>query len=54
MTPLTPKRLVVEIDHDGHGITGIVRDPDGGSVDFLGWLGLAAAIEQLAARPRAA
>lgn len=54
MTPPTSKRLVVEIDHDGHSIAGTVRDPHGGSIDFIGWLGLAAAIEELAAGPRAA
>ena len=54
MTPPIPKRLLVELDHDGHTITGRVRDPDGGSVDFFGWLGLAAAIEELAERPKAA
>ena len=52
MTPPTPMRLVVELDHDGEGIAGQVRDPTGSSVPFSGWLGLAAAIEQLAP-PRA-
>ncbi len=54
MTPPTPRRLLVELDHDGHSIAGRVRDPEGGSIDFLGWLGLAAAIEELAERPQAA
>ncbi len=49
MTPPTPTRLVVELEHDGHTIAGVVRDPAGGSADFFGWLGLAAAIEELAA-----
>ena len=58
MTPPSPTRLVVELDHDGDGIAGRVRGPGDASIDFSGWVGLAAAIEQLAAsarvRPRAA
>ena len=54
MTPPTLKRLVVELDHDGHSIAGYVRDPAGTRIDFIGWLGLAAAIEQLADEQRAA
>jgi hypothetical protein len=54
MTPPTLKRLVVELDHDGHSIAGLVRDPAGRSIDFLGWLGLAAAIEELAESREAA
>ena len=53
MTPLNPARLVVELEHDGDGIAGRVRDAAGAFVDFTGWLGLAAAIEQLAAEARA-
>jgi hypothetical protein len=53
MTPPTPTRLVVELEHDGEGIAGRVTDGAGGSVPFSGWLGLAAAIERLAAGPRA-
>jgi hypothetical protein len=50
MTPPTPTRLHVEIDHDGHGIAGQVSsDAAGPAIDFMGWLGLAAAIEELAA-----
>jgi hypothetical protein len=51
MTPPTLKRLVIELDHDGHSIAGIVRDTDGRRLDFIGWLGLAAAIEELAEAP---
>ncbi len=54
MTPPTPTRLVVELEHDGDGIAGRVRDPAGASIDFSGWLGLAAAIEDLAASGRRA
>jgi hypothetical protein len=54
MTPPPPKRLLAELDHDGHTIAGQVRDPHGGTIDFFGWLGLAAAIEELAERPKAA
>jgi len=54
MTPPTSRRLVVELDHDGHSIAGQVRDLDGRSIDFIGWLGLAAAIEELAERREAA
>jgi hypothetical protein len=49
MTPRIPTPLVVELEHDGEGIAGRVRDASGASLDFTGWLGLAAAIEQLAA-----
>ena len=65
MTPSIPKRLVVELDYDGDGnIAGRVlrtepaESPRPAEVhddaashhrDFAGWLGLAAAIEQLAA-----
>jgi hypothetical protein len=49
MTPPTPTSLVVELEHDGDGISGRVRDPAGAhTIDFNGWLGLAAAIEELA------
>ena len=54
MTPPTLKRLVVELDHDGHSIAGHVRDTAGTRIDFIGWLGLAAAIEELAEQRRAA
>jgi hypothetical protein len=54
MTPPTLKRLVVELDHDGHSIAGQVRGPDGRTIDFIGWLGLAAAIEELAEARKAA
>ena len=53
MTPPTPARLVVELEHDGDGIAGRVRDATGATLDFAGWMGLAAAIEQLAAAARA-
>lgn len=51
MTPLTPKHLVVDLDYDNEGtIAGRVRDDaTGDHADFAGWLGLAAAIERLAA-----
>ncbi len=53
MTPPTHTHLVVDLEHDGDGIAGRVRDPRGGFLDFSGWVGLAAAIEKLAATARA-
>ncbi len=53
MTPPPSAHLVVELEHDGDGIAGRVRDPSGAFIDFTGWLGLAAAIERLAAATRA-
>lgn len=54
MTPLIPIHLVIDLDHDGQAIAGRVSEPAGGSIGFSGWLGLAAAIDELAAAARAA
>lgn len=48
MTPPSPQRLLVELDHDGEGIAGRVVGPTGSSLAFAGWVGLAAAIDRLA------
>jgi hypothetical protein len=48
--------FTVAIEPPSDPITGAVRDPGGRSVEFAGWLGFAAALEQLlsAGRQRAA
>jgi hypothetical protein len=53
MTPPSPTHLRVELEHDGEAIAGRVSDAHGASLEFSGWVGLAAAIERLAAGARA-
>jgi hypothetical protein len=52
MTPAQRVELTVAIDPASDPITGSVGDPRGGNVEFAGWLGFAAALEELL-KPRA-
>ena len=56
MTSIQRLQLTLVLDPASDPITGTVGDAHGKSVDFSGWLGFAAALEQLlsAARPTSA
>ena len=41
-------QLQLEIETETEPITGLLRDPDGQTREFRGWLGLTSALEELA------
>jgi hypothetical protein len=48
MTRRVHRRLILEFDlTDADSIAGRLSDPSGRATDFVGWLGLASAIESL-------
>jgi hypothetical protein len=52
MSAADPVQLTLAIDRASDPITGALRDGSGNSVEFSGWLGFAAALEQLLGAPR--
>lgn len=52
MTESTPIVLRLELAGHGDAIHGRLSHPAGEAIPFSGWLGLAAAIERVAALPR--
>jgi len=46
----SPLRLILEVDPGSDPIGGHLEGPDG-HVEFVGWLGLASALEQLLSGP---
>jgi hypothetical protein len=55
MTPHLSRRLTLDLVVTGpDSITGRLSDPSGKSTDFVGWLGLAGAIEALSTEQRRA
>lgn len=47
MTTGSTRSFVLELEAEAQPLTGRVREDPGASVDFVGWLGLASALERL-------
>jgi hypothetical protein len=47
-----PRRLTLDVDPDEDPVRGVVSEGDGMPEPFVGWLGMARALERVLRRPR--
>jgi len=46
VAPLPRKQFILELDAEARPIVGSLRDAEGQSIEFIGWLGFSAALGQ--------